>query len=145
MQISFPITRIVGSGVDCTFDEVFHVELLAAQGAPYCQYKQTVTNPNYIMRPCDQVWSQSIIKCCGSKVPSRMEEDSNTQQQQPSSDINDELLIEAIHDRPSLWNNRLKEYSNSILRKAAWHEVFVALYHDFNEKDRHTQQSLGMS
>ncbi|KAJ8720592.1 hypothetical protein PYW08_006057 [Mythimna loreyi] len=59
--------------------------------------------------------------------------------------INREVLIAAIKDRPVLWNKFLEIYKDKTAKTAAWREICIILKEDFEEMDQKDRQLFGSS
>ncbi|KAH9632495.1 hypothetical protein HF086_017043 [Spodoptera exigua] len=57
--------------------------------------------------------------------------------------INREVLIAAIKDRPVLWNKFLEIYKDKTAKTAAWREICIILKEDFEEMDQKDRQLFG--
>lgn len=59
------------------------------------------------------------------------------------TNIDLEILITLIENRPILWDKTLENYKENNLRTAAWREVCIVLREDFKELEEKERQSYG--
>lgn len=52
-------------------------------------------------------------------------------------------LLEAVEQRPCLWDRRRDDYKDKLLKDKSWKEVCSILYQNFEEIDEHEQKRIG--
>lgn len=92
-------------------------------------------------RPLNSVHSFDLLRRVAlrfNKIMSKKEKEKLYDQQ-----INREVLIAAIKDRPVLWNTFLEIYKDKTAKTAAWREIYIILKEDFEEMDQKDRQLFG--
>jgi len=57
--------------------------------------------------------------------------------------IDIEILISEVQARPLLWDKSLNNYSDRYLKRAAWKEIFILLYPDYEKVSSQHQKLIG--
>lgn len=57
--------------------------------------------------------------------------------------INTELLISLVEERPVIWDKTLNLYKDKKSKESAWKEICVALNKDFEELEQKQRQNFG--
>ena len=60
------------------------------------------------------------------------------------NEIDVEVLITNVQNRPVIWDKNLVEYKDKILTKNAWEEIFAEMNADFNNLDEKKKTEFGM-
>ena len=58
-------------------------------------------------------------------------------------EIDNELLIYLVQERPVLWDKTLDVFKDRIATRNAWHEVCLHLRHDFDKLEDSKKNSFG--
>ncbi|XP_018311577.1 uncharacterized protein [Mycetomoellerius zeteki] len=58
-------------------------------------------------------------------------------------EINTELLISLIEERPAIWDKTLNIYKDKNIKESAWREICVILKEGFEEKEQKERQEFG--
>ena len=57
--------------------------------------------------------------------------------------IDIEILISEVQARSLLWDKSLNKYSDRYLKRAAWKEIFILLYPDYEKVSSQNQKLIG--
>jgi len=57
--------------------------------------------------------------------------------------IDIEILISEVQARSLLWDKSLNKYSDRYLKRAAWKEIFILLYPDYEKVSSQHQKLIG--
>ncbi|PSN44807.1 hypothetical protein C0J52_25711 [Blattella germanica] len=58
-------------------------------------------------------------------------------------DINTELLITLVKERPAIWDKTLDLYKDKKLKELSWREICVKLNEDFEDMDSWQKHEYG--
>jgi hemerythrin-like domain-containing protein len=59
--------------------------------------------------------------------------------------LNVELFINAIENRPALWDSRLADYASRQMTQECWNEVCREMREDFEALSKEKQNEIGIS
>jgi hypothetical protein len=54
-----------------------------------------------------------------------------------------EALIDAVRDRPALWDTRCSEYSDKVNKAQCWREIFCNVEEGYDDLDAEKQKEIG--
>lgn len=59
------------------------------------------------------------------------------------SDVDIDLLISLVQERPCLWDSSDEGYKDKFIKQDSWKSICENIYENYNEKDATTKSKLG--